>query len=92
MRKQRHRGVKKLNEKFFGWGAWGAQSIKLPSLGLGSGHDLRVMGSSPMSVSGSLLSTELACPSPSLTVPLLVLSVSQINKYNFLFKDHWTVR
>ena len=34
-------------------GAWGAQSVKRPTLGFGSGHDLTVVGSSPMS--GSVL-------------------------------------
>ena len=38
--------------------AWMARLVKRPTLGFGSGHDLRVVRSSP--VSGSMLSTESA--------------------------------
>ena len=55
--------------KFRLWGAWVAQSVKHLS---GSGRDLRVLGSSPMS--GSLPSGEAASPSPSALSPPLVLS------------------
>jgi len=39
-----------------------AQSVKHLTLGSGSGHDLQIVRSSPMS--GSTLSVESACPSP----------------------------
>ena len=52
------------------WGACGAQSLKPLTLDLGSGRDLRVVRPSPES--GSMLSTESACPSPS-APPLLSL-------------------
>lgn len=39
-------------------GAWGAQSVKQPTLDFTSGHDLSVLGWSPMS--GSTLSKESA--------------------------------
>ena len=39
-------------------GAWVAQLVERPNLHFGSGHDLRVMGSSP--VSSSMLSMETA--------------------------------
>ena len=45
------------------------QSVKCPTLGFGSGHDLRVLGSSPASgspLSGSLLVSPSLCPSPPL--------------------------
>ena len=42
-------------------GAWVAQWVKCLTLGLGSGHDLRVVGSSP--TLGSVLSGESACNS-----------------------------
>ena len=45
-----------------------AQLVKCPTLGFGSGHDLRVMGSSLEP--GSLLSGESAQDSLSLTLPL----------------------
>ena len=50
-----------------------AQSVECPSLDVGSGHDPRVVGSSPMS--GSALSTEPARDSLS-APPLLMLSLS----------------
>ena len=40
------------------WGAWVAQLVKCPTLDFGSGHDLRVMGSSL--VLGSTLGLEPA--------------------------------
>lgn len=41
-----------------------AQSGEVSTLGSGSGHDLRVLRSSP-AAPGSVLSKESACPSPS---------------------------
>ena len=60
-----------------------AQSVKPPTLGFSSGHDLRVLGSSP--ISESLLSGEYAWRfSLSLSLPPLAcscsLSIFQINK------------
>jgi len=40
------------------WGAWVAQSVKHPTLDFGSGHELRVVSSSP--AWGSTLGMELA--------------------------------
>ena len=40
------------------WGAWEAQLVELPTLDFSSGHDPRVVGSSP--VSGSVLGMEPA--------------------------------
>jgi len=54
------------------------QSVKCLTLGFGSGHDLRVMGSSPES--GYALSGEPASLSPSALPPTCALSLSQINK------------
>jgi len=54
-----------------------AQSVKHLTLDLGSGHDLRVLVSSP--TSGSVLSGESACdlsPSPSALPPGHALSLS----------------
>ena len=48
-------------------GTWVAQSVEQWTLGFGSGHDLRVVESSP--TSDSMLSEESAYPSPS-TSPL----------------------
>lgn len=45
-----------------------AQSIRHPTLGSNQGHDFRVLGSSL--ASGSALSTESVCLSPSLWAPL----------------------
>ena len=58
------------------------QWVKAPAFG--SGHDLGVLGSSP--VSGSLLSREPASPSLCLPLCLLVVSVCQINKCKNLKK------
>ena len=38
------------------WGAWVAQSVECPTLNFGSGHDPRVVGSSPPE--GSMLTME----------------------------------
>ena len=51
---------------------WVVQSVKHPTLGFGSGHDLRVLGWSPML--GSLLSGESDCLPLSLLLPTLTLS------------------
>ena len=40
------------------WGTWVAQSVERPTLDFGSGHDPRVVGSSP--ASGSVLSMKPA--------------------------------
>ena len=45
---------------------WVAQSVKCPTLGFRSGHDVRVMRSSP--TLDSALSVESACPSPSFSI------------------------
>lgn len=64
-------------------GVWVAQLVKFPTLDFGSGHDLKVLRSSP--VSGSALGGESArdslSPSPSdpLSVPSPAFSLS--NKY-----------
>lgn len=59
-------------------GTWVAQSGEPLTLGFGLLRGLRVVGWSP--VSGSELSTESACPSPSAPAPLAYpLSLSQIN-------------
>ena len=50
-----------------------AQSVKHLALGFSSDHDLRVLKSSP--VSGSILSTEHAYPSPTVPFPLFALSL-----------------
>ena len=55
-----------------------AQWVKHPTLGFTSGHDLRVMGSSP--TLGSVLNGESKTPSPSALPPLL----PQINKPFFV--------
>ena len=54
----------KLRKKNSSGGAWVAQWVDCPTLGLNSGHDLRVVGSSP--TSGSVLSGE----SDSLPLPV----------------------
>ena len=53
-----------------------AQLVKHLILGFSSGHDLRVLESSP--ALGSVLSVESASPSPS--APPLVLFLKEINK------------
>ena len=63
--------------------AWVAQSVDCPTLDFGSGHDPRVMGSSP--TWGSVLSMEPVCDSISLSLCLppshaLSLSPSLSNK------------
>ena len=50
------------------WRAWVAQSVECPTLGFGSGHGARVMGSSPKS--GSALRLEPAWDSLSLSFSL----------------------
>ena len=40
------------------WGTWVAQGVDCPTLDFGSGHDLKVMGSSP--ASGSALNRKHA--------------------------------
>ena len=52
------RGVRALpiNKKATAWGAWVALSVKDLTLDFGSGHDPRVVGSSP--AMGSVLSVE----------------------------------
>ena len=67
------------DEKTYYWGTWVAQWVKASAFG--SGHDPRVLGSSP--TSGSLLSREPASLSLfSLCLPLclLVISLCQISK------------
>ena len=64
------------------WGTWVAQSVKQPTLGFGSGHDLTVcecgpsIGFAAVSV-GSSVPLSL-CPSP---VFSLSSSLSKINKH-----------
>lgn len=77
--------------------AWDAQLVKHLTLDFGSGHDLRVMGSRPLS--GSMLSRESAWDSHSLSLPSLSPfpslplslphSLSQIINL-FFFKDSLT--
>ena len=57
-------------------GAWVAQWVKASALG--SGHDLRVLGSSP--ASGSLLSGEPDSPSLSACLSAYLRSLSLSNK------------
>jgi len=65
-------------------GAWVAQSVKCPTLDFRSGHDLRVVRSSP--VSGSTLGHR-ACSrfslahSPSIPSPLLSLPLKKKKKW-----------
>ena len=68
------------------WGAWVVQFVKHPTLGFDSGHDLRVLRSSPEL--GSAFSMESACLSLSL-MPLfqIVHSLSQINKWKIFKKE-----
>ena len=72
-----------------------AQSVEHPTLDFGSGHDPRVVGSSPKL--GSMLSMKPAWNSPSfsappplllsLSLPLsLSLALSQIKKFKKIFK------
>ena len=72
----------KIKNYFTLWGTWVAQSVGQPTLDFGSGHDPRVMGSSPMS--GSTLSMEpkiLSLPLPLFFVLTHVLSPSlKLNK------------
>jgi len=49
-------------------GTWVAQSMKCPTLDFCSGHDLRVLGSSPVHGVGSALSVESAWDSFSLSL------------------------
>jgi len=69
-----------------GRGTWVAQSVKRPTLGFGSGRDLRVVRWSP--ASGSALSRESACDSlsPPLSLPT-THALSQINLFFFLKKE-----
>ena len=60
------------------WGTWVAQLVKCPTLDFGSGNDLRVLGSSPMS--GTLLNRESACLRLPLPLPLLILCLSNKKK------------
>ena len=46
------------------------QSVKHPALGFGSGHDLRVVGSSPAGSAFSRLETASALPPCSLSLSL----------------------
>ena len=59
-------------------GAWAAQSVKRPTLGFGSGHDLMgFVGSGPASGSALAAWSLLGILSPSLSAPpLLPLSLS----------------
>ena len=51
--------LKTVQIKYFSQGAWVAQSVKCPTLGFNSGHDLRVMELSP--IPGSVLGGKSAC-------------------------------
>lgn len=59
-------------------GAWVAQSVQWPTLGLGSGHNLSVVGSSPMSHSALWLY---------LSLPLPLLTSSKIRPDQLLTED-----
>ena len=71
--------------------AWGAQSVVQTTLGFGSGHDLRVMSSSPIQAlcsAPSLLKTLDLSPSPSRMLSCsLSLSLSLSNKGIFFKND-----
>ena len=60
-------GILSLKGSIF-WGTWVAQSVKRPAFDFGSGHDLRVVRSTPML--GSVLCGESAEDYFSLTLPL----------------------
>ena len=65
-------------------GAWVAQSFKCLTLDFGSGHDPRVVGSSP--ALGSALSMEPASDSLCLPLPISMLTLSRkkkLKKKNF---------
>ena len=67
-----------------------AQLAGHPNLDFGPGHDLRVMGTSP--VMGSVLSMDSAYPSPTVPSPTpthILCLLSFYNKYidNFFFKE-----
>jgi len=51
-----------------------AESVQHPTLGLGAGRDLRVVGLNASL--GSMLSVESACDSPPCPSPLCALSLS----------------
>ena len=74
--------------KGLSWGTWVAQSVKCPTLGFGSGHDLMIHEFKPhvrLCADGA----EPAWDSLSLSLfapPLLALSLSL--KINKLFKKH----
>ena len=59
------------------WGSWIAQSVKCGTVGFSSGHDLRVMRLSP--ACGSMLSTESAWDSLSLSLLLLLSSTPMLS-------------
>jgi len=68
-------------------GTWVAQSVKRPTLDFGSGHDLRILGSSPVlggvvsTLSGESAWDSFLFPLPLLLPPLaLFLSLSLSNK------------
>ena len=72
------RAEQKMLKTVFSWGAWVAQSVKHPTLGYGSGHDLMVYEFEPH-VGLHDDSAELAWDSlylPLSAPPLLALSLS----------------
>ena len=76
--------IQRIEERVFNkclWGTWVAQSIKPLTLGIGTGHDLRVIGLSPKgsTVSGSMLSMESSCLSPFAPSPTCALSSLSLN-------------
>ena len=66
------------------WGAWVAQSVERPTLGLGSGHHLMVRGFKPhIGLRADSVEPAWDSLSPSLSVPprlTLSVSLSKINK------------
>ena len=66
-------------------GAWAALSVKHPTLELGSGHDLRVLGSSP--TLGSTFSMEPAWDSPH-PLPLPTTCALKLKKKKKKKKKH----
>ena len=69
---------KQAASKMYMEGTWVAQSVECMTLDLGSGHDLRVVGSSP--VSGSTLSMDVDSLSLSPSTPSPAHMLSKIKK------------
>lgn len=82
---------KEVHSKSKTWDAWGTQQVECLSLDFGSGHDLKVKGSSP--VSGSAQSMQPVWDSfPSSAFPPLplALSLKQLKKTLLFGIAEWT--